>query len=104
MRRVAEELLPNMLSPRSRTMMPDVVAKVAGMMGSANPDGAAAALRGRADRRGYEDTLGDVDAPAALVFGSDDAYATRADADLLDGLLARSCLAAGRHRHPEPRA
>ena len=92
MHRVADELLPKMLAPRSLALLPHVAVDVSGMMRSTDPAGAAAALRGRADRRGYEAVLAEVNAPAALVFGSEDAYATRADAERLNGLLGRSSL------------
>jgi pimeloyl-ACP methyl ester carboxylesterase len=89
---VADELLPNMLASRSRTMLPDVVTQVRDMMRSTNPAGAAAALRGRADRRGYEEVLAELKAPAVLVFGNEDSYASRADADALRALLTDSSL------------
>jgi pimeloyl-ACP methyl ester carboxylesterase len=89
---VSDELLPRMLASRTRRDRPEVADHVLDMMRSTNPAGAAAALRGRADRRGYEEVLSEMEAPAALVFGEEDSYASRADGETLRGLLRRSSL------------
>ena len=60
------------------------------MMRRAHPIGAAAALRGRADRPDYGETLERVDAPALIVVGDEDAFTTRDDADRMHALLNRS--------------
>jgi pimeloyl-ACP methyl ester carboxylesterase len=90
MRAYAEELLPTMLASRSLSALPHVADHVLRMMLATNPIGAAAALRGRAERPGYEETLARVDVPAAIVVGSEDAYSTRDDAAGMARLLRRS--------------
>ena len=86
----AEEVLTKMVAPRNIEAIPAVAEKVMGMMRSAPPEGAAAALRGRAERPDYRDTLGSLDAPALVVVGDEDGFTTRADADLMHGLLRNS--------------
>ena len=86
----AAEVLPKMLAPRSIAALPAVAAHVLTMMRSAPASGAAAALRGRAERRGYEDTLAALDAPTLIVVGDQDAFTTRAQAEGMRALVKRS--------------
>jgi pimeloyl-ACP methyl ester carboxylesterase len=86
----AEELLPKMIAARNA---PAVASHVRAMMRSAKAAGAAAALRGRAERRDYQDTLAGLDVPALVVVGDEDAFTTRADADRMHELLRSSELA-----------
>jgi pimeloyl-ACP methyl ester carboxylesterase len=60
------------------------------MMRATMPEGAAAALRGRAERPAYDDTLASVAAPALVVVGSEDAFTTRQDAERMQTLLRNS--------------
>jgi pimeloyl-ACP methyl ester carboxylesterase len=59
-------------------------------MGAAHPVGAAAALRGRAERPDYESALAALDVPALIVVGDEDAFTTGADAERMHTLLRRS--------------
>lgn len=86
----AREVLSKMLAPRSIETMPDVAAHLTRMMRSAPPAGAAAALRGRAERPDYAPTLARFDRPALVVVGDEDAFTTRADAEQMHTLLKRS--------------
>jgi pimeloyl-ACP methyl ester carboxylesterase len=86
----ADEALPLMIAPASLTSLPDVVAHVLSMMRGAPAAGAAAALRGRAVRPPYEETLRRFDGPALIVAGTDDAFTTRGDVDAMHGALAQS--------------
>ena len=86
----AAEVLPKMLAPRSIAALPAVAAHVLTMMRSAPASGAAAALRGRAERPGYEDTLAALDAPTLIVVGDQDAFTTRAQAEGMRALVKRS--------------
>jgi pimeloyl-ACP methyl ester carboxylesterase len=86
----ADEVLARMLSPRSIAALPAVAAQVTGMMRATSPEGAAAALRGRAERPGYEETLARLAVPALVVVGDEDAYTTRQDAELMRDLLKGS--------------
>lgn len=86
----AEEVLPRMVAPRNIAAMPAVAELVLGMMRAAPPEGAAAALRGRAERPDYAETLAAFDRPALVVVGDEDAFTTRADAERMQALLRGS--------------
>src|SRR5258708_28413170 len=60
------------------------------MMRAARRAGAAAALRGRAERPDYESALASLDVPALVVVGDEDAFTTRTDAEQMHVLLRRS--------------
>lgn len=86
----ADEVLPKMLAARSIESLPEVAAHVTAMMYATNPEGAAAALRGRAVRPSYEGTLAGLAVPALVVVGSEDAFTTRQDAEHMRDLLSDS--------------
>jgi pimeloyl-ACP methyl ester carboxylesterase len=86
----AEEVLPKMVAPSNITALPTVAEHVLSMMRAAHPAGAAAALRGRAERPDYGNTLASLDVPALVVVGDEDAFTTRADAERMRTLLKRS--------------
>jgi pimeloyl-ACP methyl ester carboxylesterase len=88
----ADEVLPRMLSASSITTLPRVAEHVRTMMRRAPPLGAAAALRGRAERPSYEPVLADLDIPALIVAGDQDAFTTRDDAEQMRRLLRQSRL------------
>lgn len=86
----AAEVLPRMLAPRSIATLPAVADHVAAMMRATSPEGAAAALRGRAERPSYESVLAGLHVPALVIVGSEDAFTTRRDAERMRDLLANS--------------
>jgi pimeloyl-ACP methyl ester carboxylesterase len=86
----AEEVLPKMVTPANLIALPGVADHVRGMMRATNPKGAAAALRGRAERPDYAKTLARLDVPALVVVGDKDAFTTRADAEQMRTLLKGS--------------
>jgi pimeloyl-ACP methyl ester carboxylesterase len=86
MRPYANEVLAKMLAPRSITDFPDVATHVMTMMCGTNPEGAAAAQRGRAERPDYQPTLASLSVPTLVVVGSEDAYTTRAQAERMRDL------------------
>lgn len=88
----ADELLPKMLCGRSIEAAPEVARHVLSMMRSAPARGAAAALRGRAERPDYAGVLERVNCPALVVAGDEDAFTTREDADGMHALLRCSRL------------
>lgn len=88
----AMETLPKMIAATTIRSQPAVADHVLGMMRHARPPGAAAALRGRAERPDYRDVLRDFDGPALVVVGDEDAFTSRADADTMAALLKRSRL------------
>jgi 3-oxoadipate enol-lactonase len=58
--------------------LPAIRARVDAMMLAASPAGAAAALRGRADRPDYRPVLAGLDIPALVCAGSEDPWSNRA--------------------------
>jgi pimeloyl-ACP methyl ester carboxylesterase len=86
----AEEVLPKMVTPSNLIALPGVADHVRGMMRATNPNGAAAALRGRAERPDYAETLAGLDVPALVVVGDEDAFTTRSDAEQMSTLLKGS--------------
>ncbi len=80
---IADALLPKLLAPETVARRPEVVRRVREMMVSTNPEGAAAALRGMAQRQDHTSFLSRVIAPALIVVGSEDAITPVADAELM---------------------
>ncbi|MGA6165324.1 alpha/beta fold hydrolase [Amycolatopsis magusensis] len=79
----AGEVLPKMVAPHNLVALPAVGEHVLGMMRGAPAEGAAAALRGRAERLDYVESLGTVAVPTLIVVGSDDEYTPVAEAELM---------------------
>ncbi|WP_410596914.1 alpha/beta fold hydrolase [Amycolatopsis sp. lyj-23] len=92
MERYAEELLPKMISKQTRATRPDVEAHVRRMMRNAPAGGAAAALRGRAERPDYTGTLKNVEVPTLVVVGREDEFTPVSDAELIHREVAASTL------------
>jgi 3-oxoadipate enol-lactonase len=84
--------LPRMLGHRALRHDKKIVDHVFDMMRQTNPCGAAAALRGRAERPSYEETLARLRVPALIVAGEQDAYTTRRDAKGMNELIKDSRL------------
>lgn len=87
MRAYADELLPRMFAPATLAARPDVVEGLRRAMRRAPAAGAAAALRGRAERPDYFAALGAYGGPALVVAGDEDTYTTREDAERLAAAL-----------------
>ncbi|MEU9099170.1 alpha/beta hydrolase [Streptomyces sp. NPDC048361] len=85
----AEEVLDKMVAPYAPE---SVRAHVRRMMTATHPEGAAAALRGRARRPDYRALLITVDVPAVVVVGRDDTYTPVADAEAMHAAIAGSAL------------
>ncbi|MEV4056381.1 alpha/beta fold hydrolase [Amycolatopsis sp. NPDC049688] len=92
MERYAEELLPKMISKQTRATRPDVEAHVRRMMRNAPSEGAAAALRGRAERPDYTNSLHKIDIPTLVVVGSEDEFTPVSDAELIHREIRTSTL------------
>jgi pimeloyl-ACP methyl ester carboxylesterase len=86
----SEEVLPKMVTPANLIALPQVADHVRSMMRASDPIGAAAGIRGRAERPDYEETLARVEVPALVVVGDEDAFTTRADAEQMSNALKRS--------------
>ncbi|MEV6243703.1 alpha/beta hydrolase [Lentzea sp. NPDC051838] len=84
----ADEVLWKMVAPHNT----EAAAHVAKMMHNAPPQGAAAALRGRANRRDHTETLGMITVPTLVVVGSDDEYTPVEDAEYMHERVPGSTL------------
>lgn len=89
----AHEVLERMVAPYNVTERTDVAEHVLRMMRDTPPEGAAAALRGRAERPDYSNSLTLAAVPALVVVGADDTFTPVADAEYLHGLLPQATLA-----------
>lgn len=88
----AKEVLPKMVAPANIQRFPAVAEHVLGMMRRTPPEGAAAALRGRAERPDYVASLSRVRVPTLIVVGSDDEFTPIDDARLMHRIIPGSTL------------
>ncbi|WP_306322002.1 MULTISPECIES: alpha/beta fold hydrolase [unclassified Streptomyces] len=88
----ADEVIDKMLARYNVAALPDVAARVLGMMQVTDPRGAAAALRGRAERPDYRDSLAGAKVPALVVVGADDVYTPVSDSEEIVKLMPDSVL------------
>lgn len=88
----ATEVLPKMISPANVESLPDVAAHVLDMMRATSPAGAAAALRGRAERPDYVPTLADISVPTLIAVGAVDEYTPVPVAEFLHDHIPGSTL------------
>ncbi len=85
----AAEVLHKMVS---RGAPPEVIMQVLGMMRGTDPEGAAAALRGRAERPDYVAMLAEVAVPALVVVGAADEFTPVADARQMSDAIPDAAL------------
>ncbi|BCY13495.1 alpha/beta fold hydrolase [Actinoplanes sp. L3-i22] len=88
----ATENLPKMMAAYNVPAMPRVAEHVHHMMVTTSPAGAAAALRGRAERPDYRKLLTTITVPTLVVVGRDDEFTPVADAELMHHLIPESML------------
>ncbi|TDT95440.1 pimeloyl-ACP methyl ester carboxylesterase [Streptomyces sp. 846.5] len=88
----ADEVIDKMVAPATIAARPEVAAHVLRMMRSTSPEGAAAALRGRAERPDYCELLTRTAVPAWVVVGEDDVYTPVSDAEFMHRQLPDSTL------------
>lgn len=88
----AGEVLDRIITPRNVTALPEVAAHVLRMMRGTSPEGAAAALRGRARRPDYGAVLAAVRVPTLIVVGRDDVYTPVAEAEAMHAAVRGSRL------------
>jgi pimeloyl-ACP methyl ester carboxylesterase len=86
----AAEVLDQMITPYHVVEQPAVAAHVRRMMLGTDPKGAAAALRGRAQRPDYQDSLSRVRVPALVLVGDEDAFTPLDQAELIRNLIPDS--------------
>jgi 3-oxoadipate enol-lactonase len=80
---IADALLPKLLTTDTVAKRPEVVKRLREMMLKMDPKGAAAALRGMAQRNDQTSFLSRIIAPALIIVGSEDAITPVADAELM---------------------
>lgn len=88
----AEEVLPKMIAPANIEALPALAEHVLAMMRRSPPEGAAAALRGRAERPDYVEMLGRIVVPTLVVVGRDDEFTPVGDARLMQERIADATL------------
>jgi len=88
----AHEELPKMITPRNASDLPEVATHVMTMMRTTPPSGAAAALRGRAQRIDYLPLLNKIRVPTLIVVGREDVYTPVALAEELHANIGGSRL------------
>ena len=87
-RPLAEDMAARLFGPG---VDPAVSDQVMAMMLATDPHGAAAALRGRAERPDYRPLLPKLDVPALVLTGDHDAYSTAGITDRLTACLRHPC-------------
>lgn len=80
---IADAMLPKLLAPGTVAKNPAAVARVREMILKTKPEGAAAALRGMAQRRDQTSFLSRVVAPALIVVGREDMITPLAESELM---------------------
>jgi 3-oxoadipate enol-lactonase len=68
------EMIPKLIAPASVKRNPDIAVKVFTMIAHTPPAGAAGALRGRALRKDYTESLTRITVPTLIIVGTEDAY------------------------------
>jgi len=89
---IADAMLPKLLTPETVSKHPEVVKRVRDMMLKTKPEGAAAALRGMAQRDDQTHLLPKISVPALIIVGSDDAITPVADSEKMHQAIAGSHL------------
>jgi pimeloyl-ACP methyl ester carboxylesterase len=89
----ANEVLAKMVAPANIEALPAVARHVRAMMSATSPEGAAAALRGRAERPDYVETLGRIEVPTLVVVGRDDEFTPVGVAEFMQERVPQSSLA-----------
>jgi pimeloyl-ACP methyl ester carboxylesterase len=80
---IADALLPKLLAPETVAKRPDIVKRVREMMVKTEPEGAAAALHGMAQRQDQTAFLSRIISPTLIVVGREDSLAPLADAEMM---------------------
>ena len=68
------EMLPKLIAPASLKENPEIAVDVFTMIARTPPAGAAAALRGRAQRKDYTESLSRITVPTLIAVGTEDSY------------------------------
>ncbi|MGI9168395.1 MAG: alpha/beta fold hydrolase [Pyrinomonadaceae bacterium] len=80
---IADALLPKLLAAETVSKRPEIVKRVRKMIVETAPEGAAATLRGMAERQDQTSFLSRIIAPTLILVGSEDALTPVADAEIM---------------------
>jgi len=89
---IVNAMLPKLLSPETVSKRPEIVKRLREMMMHTNPEGAAAALRGMAEREDQTERLSQVNVPTLIVVGKEDPITPVADSEKMHDGIAGSQL------------
>src|ERR1051325_6906193 len=89
---IADSMLPKLLTPETVSKRPEVVKHVRDMMLQAKPEGAAAALRGMAERDDQTERLAKIAVPTLIIVGAGDAITPVADSEKMHRAISDSRL------------
>jgi 3-oxoadipate enol-lactonase len=90
---IADSMLSKLLTPETVSKRPEVIKRVRDMMLKTKPEGAAAALRGMAERDDQTDLLPRIAVPSLILVGAEDAITPVADSEKMHQAIAGSRLA-----------
>src|SRR5215213_9109736 len=89
---IADGMLPKLLTPDTVSKRPELVKRVRDMMLKTKPDGAAAALRGMAEREDQTDFIAGIAVPTLILVGREDAITPVADSEQMQSRIEGSRL------------
>ncbi len=89
---LADAMLPKLLTPDTVSKRPELVKRIRDMMLKTKPEGAAAALRGMAQRDDQTGFISSIDVPTLIAVGSEDALTPVADSEAMHAKIAGSRL------------
>src|ERR1043166_8933138 len=89
---IADIMLPKLLTPETVSKRPEIVKFVRDMMLQTKPEGAAAALRGMAEREDQTELLSKITVPTLILVGAEDAITPVADSEKMQNAIDDSRL------------
>src|SRR5215213_4751866 len=89
---IADAMLPKLLTPETVSKRPEVVKFVRDMMLKTKPEGAAAALRGMAEREDQTELLPKISVPTLILVGAEDAITAVTDSEKMHHAIETSSL------------
>ena len=89
---IADAMLPKLLTPETVSKRPEIVKRVRDMMLKTKPEGAAAALRGMAERDDQTSLLSKITVPTLILVGAEDAITPVADSEKMNQAISGSRL------------
>ncbi|HEX6716243.1 MAG TPA: alpha/beta fold hydrolase [Pyrinomonadaceae bacterium] len=89
---IADAMLPKLLTPETVSKRPEIVKRVRDMMLKTKPEGAAAVLRGMAERDDQTSLLVKISVPTLILVGAEDAITPVADSEKMSQAIPGSRL------------